>query len=114
MSQTIRTSVHGGICGFLTEIIARSEDEQYVQFTVTSPCANIQGLATALPAVVDAYEEVGAGYDGAVWAAARGTLRGCCSGCVVPPALFKAMQVTAGIALPADSNIAITRDEDSP
>ncbi|MHB0937316.1 MAG: DUF6951 family protein [Armatimonadota bacterium] len=104
MSET-RITVNAGICGFVTEIIASTEDEQMVRFTISSNCANIQGLATALPAEVDAYEEVGAGFDGEVWSTARQSLRGCCSGCVVTPAIFKAMQVAAGVALPADPTI---------
>ncbi|HEY3415941.1 MAG TPA: hypothetical protein VGM23_03560, partial [Armatimonadota bacterium] len=79
----------------------------------TSPCANIQGLAAALPAQVDAYQEIGAGYDGELWTAMRGSLRGCCSGCVVPPAIFKAMQVAGGVALPGDPSIHLERIEEN-
>lgn len=32
----------------------------------------------------------------------RETLRGCCAGCAAPSAVFKAMQVAAGVALPKD------------
>jgi len=100
-----RVTVHAGVCGFVTDITATADDDQMVQFTVASPCANIQGLAANLPTRVDAYQEIGAGYDGELWTAMRGSLRGCCSGCVVPPALFKVMQVAAAVALPADSSI---------
>ena len=106
-----RIQVHAGVCGFVTEIAATSEDEQMVRFTITSTCANIQGLAAALPAEIDAYEEVGAGFDGEVWDTARQSLRGCCSGCVVTPAIFKAMQVAAGVALPADPSIHFRQEE---
>lgn len=99
---TIRATIHAGICGFVTEITAAGDDEQSVTFAITSPCANIQGLATALPAQLDAYEEIGAGFDGELWTAIRRSLHGCCSGCVVPSALFKAMQVAGGVALPCD------------
>ena len=105
--RTIHTTVQAGICGFVTEITAGSEDEQNVRCTIASPCANIQGLAAALPEEIDAYQEIGAGYAGAIWETARATLRGCCSGCVVPAGIFKAMQVAAGIALPGDSAIHI-------
>jgi len=106
-----RIQVHAGVCGFVTEIAATSEDEQMVQFTVTSPCANLQGLATNLPRQVDAYQEIGAGYEGELWNAMRGALHGCCSGCVVPPAIFKAMQVAAVVALPADPSIHFRQEE---
>jgi len=50
---------------------------------------------------VDAYAELGAGLDDSIIAAATG----CCCGCVVPAALLKAMQVSAGLALPCDATI---------
>jgi len=109
--STVRTTIHAGVCGFITEVTATSDDEQMVRFTITSPCANIQGLADALPSEVDTYQEIGAGYEGGLWTAMRGSLRGCCSGCVVPPALFKTMQVAAGVALPGDPTIHLERVE---
>lgn len=102
---TVRATIHAGVCGFVTEVTAATGDEQFVHFSIHSPCANLQGLAASLPAQVDAYQEIGDGYDGAFWTAVRGALRGCCSGCVVPAAIFKAMQVAASIALPADASL---------
>ncbi len=101
--------VHAGICGFVTEVTASGNDDQEVTFTITSPCANIQRLAAALPADIDAYSEIGTGYAGIIWTAAHSIVRGNCSGCIVAPAIFKAMQVAAGLALPAESVINIER-----
>jgi hypothetical protein len=42
----------------------------------------------------------------------RGALRGCCSGCVVPPAIFKAMQIAGGVALPGDPAMHFERVEE--
>ncbi len=106
-----RATVQAGVCGLVTEITARSDDEQAVRFTIASDCANITELSAKLPAEVDAYAELGSGYAGELWQAAQATLRGCCSGCVVPAALFKAMQVAAGVALPADSHIELAAGE---
>ena len=106
----IRVTVNAGICGFVTRITATSADDQYVRFTVDSPCENIQGLAARL-SDVDAYAELGAGFDGAIHQAARASLRGCCSGCVVPAGFFKAMQVAANVALPQDISIQLVRQE---
>lgn len=110
--ETVRATIHAGICGFISEVTAIGDDDQAVKFIITSPCENIQGLATALPDEVDAYAEIGAGYDGELWTAMRGVLRGCCSGCVVPPAIFKAMQVAGGVALPADSSLHMEKIEE--
>ncbi len=96
--------IHAGVCGFVTEVCATADDDVRVTFQVTSPCENIQRLAGHLSAV-DAYVEVGAGYDGQIHQAARASLRGCCSGCVVPSGIFKAMQIAAGVALPRDAGL---------
>jgi len=40
-------------------------------------------------------------------AVARECLKGCCAGCAVPVAIFKAMQVAAGLALPKSIRIEI-------
>ncbi len=110
----VQVTIHAGVCGFVTAVTATGDDEQSVQFSIASPCANIQGLATALPSQVDAYQEIGAGYEGELWTAMRGALRGCCSGCVVPAAIFKAMQVASGVALACDSSMHFERPEDTP
>ena len=106
-------TVHAGICGFVTRITATSDDEQCVRFDVASPCENIQGLAARLTEV-DAYAELGAGFDGELHQAARASLKGCCSGCVVPAGLFKAMQVAAKVALPSDAWFHLDREGETP
>ncbi len=107
MSAVLAT-VHAGVCGFVTRVAATSEDEQFVRFEIETPCENVQRLAASLPEV-DAYAEVGAGFDGQIHQAARAALRGCCSGCVVPAGLFKAMQVAAGVALAKDASLHFER-----
>ena len=111
---TVRATIHAGICGFVSEVTATADDEQSVHFSIVSPCANIQGLAAALPPYVDAYAEIGTGYEGELWTAMRGVLRGCCSDYVVPPAIFKAMQVAGGVALPSDPTVHFERVENTP
>ena len=99
--STVRSTIHAGVCGFVTRVTATSEDSQHVSFAVSSPCEKVQGLAERLPEV-DAYAEIGAGFEGRVHQAVRVSLQGCCSGCIVPVGVFKAMQVAAGLALPSD------------
>ncbi len=81
--------------------------EQNVTFRMASGCQNIRAFAEALTAKgpVDGYAEIGAGSAGVVLSTSRETLKGCCAGCVVPSAVFKAMQVASGVALP--KNIAL-------
>ena len=96
--NTAQGTIHAGVCGFVTEVTATCEDSQQVSFAIATPCEKIQQLAAALP-VVDAYAELGNGFDGQIVAAARDCLPQCCCGCVVPAGLAKAMQVAAGLAL---------------
>jgi len=103
-----RATIDAGVCGFTTEVTAVSEDEQHVSFTVASPCDKVQALAESLP-TVDAYTDVSLGSEGMVLAGARAHLLGCCAGCVVPSAVFKAMQVAAGLALPRPAHIDLVR-----
>jgi hypothetical protein len=104
-----KARINAGVCGFTTTVVAVSDDMQNVTFQIESDCENIQRLAGAMPEV-DAYSEIGAGFDGAVHQAIRQTLKGCCSGCVVPCGIFKAMQVAAGLALPAPASVDIVKD----
>ncbi len=104
----VHATIDAGICGFTTEVVARSDDDQHVTFEVASPCEKIQALGAGLP-VVDAYQEIGAGSDGAVLTCARRHLTACCAGCIVPPAIYKTMQVAAGLALPRDLHVALAR-----
>jgi hypothetical protein len=102
----VRTTVRAGICGFITTIVANSDDMQNVTFQIESDCGNIQELAEDFPAI-DGYSEIGGGFDGVINQTVRGALKGCCSGCVVPCGIFKSMQVAAGLALPAAASIEI-------
>ena len=101
--------VNPGVCGFNARIEATSEDEQNVSFAIASECNNIRSLAGRL-GTVDAYREIGDGFDGVVHTAVRESLRGCCSGCIVPSGIFKAMQVAARVALPADAGVSMSAE----
>ena len=102
--------VHAGVCGFETDIKAMSDDTQNVTFQVSSTCEKITALALRLH-VVDAYNEIGAGYEGELYKVIRESVRGCCAGCAVQVGLFKSMQVAAGLALSQEVNIVIKKDE---
>ena len=104
----VEQTIKAGICGFTTKLAASSDDGETVKFVVESDCPNIQTLAEALPEV-DAYGELGAGYDGEIWTAARSSVMRCCVGCAVPVGLYKAMQVAAGLALPADVSLSFEK-----
>ncbi|MEN6642018.1 MAG: hypothetical protein ABFE08_06195 [Armatimonadia bacterium] len=106
--STAKGTINAGVCGFVTQVTATCDDGQNVSFVVESPCEKIQALGAALP-TVDAYAEIGAGFDGQVLSTVRAVLGGCCAGCVVPAGVFKAMQVAAKLALPASSGVQLER-----
>lgn len=107
-----RAITDAGVCGMRTTIVAKADDLAAVSFEIDSDCEKIRRLAEALALAgfVDAYAEVGAGCDGVIMSAARATLRGCCSACAAAIAVFKAMQVAAGLALPRDIHIQIMKE----
>ncbi len=109
----IRTTIRAGVCGFCTEVTARSEDGQNVSLEIASDCEKIRGLAESLKSPIDAYQEIGDGFDGVVLTATRAKLKGCCAGCAVPSGIFKTVQVAGGVALPASVSIAIERTEEA-
>ena len=103
-----KATINAGVCGFVTNVTATCANGQNVSFTVASPCEKIQALGAALP-MVDAFAEIGAGFDGQVLSTVRTHLGGCCAGCVVPAGVFKAMQVAAKLALPAPAGVQLER-----
>jgi len=107
----IRTRINAGVCGFHTTVAARSDDMQMVTLEIESECEKIRGLAEALTAPIDAYQEIGDGSDGVVLTRARSHLKGCCAGCAVPSGIFKSVQVAGAVALPAPISITIERSE---
>lgn len=105
--------VQAGICGFKTRIRADAADGQMVTFDVTTDCAKIEALSKALAAKeIDAYSEIGAGFDGVIHTAIRSSLQGCCSGCATAISFWKAMQVAAQLALPKDVSITMCVEKD--
>lgn len=104
----VQTRVEAGICGFVTEIEASSEDSQHVSFKVDTDCEKIKNLSEKLTSY-DAYNEIKEGFDGELFKAIRSELKGCCSGCAVPVGFFKSMQVAAMVALPKNISITITK-----
>jgi len=107
-----KAQVDAGVCGFKATIIAESVDGQFVTFDIAADCEKNQALAAKLRELgpIDAFQEISPAADGRVMGTVRSTLKGCCSACAIPVGVFKAMQVAAGLALPKDIAIAITKE----
>jgi Family of unknown function (DUF6951) len=112
MSMQASVHIDAGVCGFHTHGRVISGDGQHVQFEIQSDCEKIQKLAERLGECgeIDAYQEISPVGQSEVLAAAREALPGCCAACAVPVGLFKAMQVAAGLALPKDIQITLTKE----
>ena len=111
--MNINVSVNAGICGFVTKATTKCEDGQFVDFVIESPCEKIQALAKAIKEAgpIDAFQEISPVGESIILSKTREVLKGCCAGCVVPVALFKSMQVAAGLALPSDISILMKEEE---
>lgn len=107
--MNVQVNVEAGVCGFVTKITATSEDAQFVSFKMASSCEKIRNLAKPIEALspVDAITDVFESGD-RLLGCCRKHLTACCTGCAVPVGLFKAMQVAANLALPADVKITMT------
>ncbi len=100
-------TIHAGICGFTTRVRAEADETYQVSLTVESDCEKVQAYGVELSGKVplSALDELRLGSEGTILSTARGHLKGCCSACVTCDGVFKAMQVAAGLALPAPVGI---------
>lgn len=105
-----RAEINAGICGFKTAVVARKNGDGTIQLTVESDCKAVSKLADQIQNV-EPYKE-------AFWRRKAPTgiyelAPQCLShpACPVPCGIIKAMEVEAGLALPADVSIKISTDD---
>lgn len=109
--EKVQVKINAGICGFVTVVEAQSSDGQMVHLKIVSPCETIRKLNDSI-SEVDAFNEIGQGFNGAIYQVVQKTIIGCCSGCVVPSGIYKVMQVAAQLALPALATIEFLKKEE--
>lgn len=109
----VKAEIDAGICGFKTIAIVMCDDNQHVTFDINSSCEKIRSLAAAIAnrEPVDAFQEISPTGEGVVLGAARESHKGGCAACAAVVGIFKAMQVAAGLALPRDIAIKLTKEE---
>jgi hypothetical protein len=98
-----RAKIFSGICGFTTTVEAVMDGRHRVLLTIESECEAVRRLAAELTQV-NPFQEITFKGDGPL------TLRLaaqhlCHTACPVPAGIIKAVEVAAGLALPADANI---------
>lgn len=107
-TSTVTADIDAGICGFHTTVRAEAESMREVKLTIESECPQIRKAAEKLPQM-DMLEELRAGLgNGHVY----GVLSGCVKHvtCPVGSGILKAAEASAGLALPKDVSIKLTRD----
>jgi hypothetical protein len=98
--------IHSGICGFTTRVTARREGAK-VTLDIESECDAIQRLGQELTEV-EPFQEITFRGEGprTLKAGAKHCYH---PACPVPVGIIKAIEVEAGLALPADATIKLTR-----
>ncbi len=102
-----KVEVVAGACGFKAEIEAVSEDVQHVRLDIRTDCPNFAEFIEEIK-VVNAYDEIEPdSKNGKILNLWPKYLH--CSACPVPSGIIKAVEVAAGLALPKDASIKVTR-----
>lgn len=110
-----KAEVHAGVCGHSADIEVRRTSKETVQVKIDSACEMLTAMNEELASV----KWRGRGHqvfrpipESAVYQAAGCHLRH--SGCPVPAAIIKAIEVEVGIALPRDVTIRIYENGAGP
>lgn len=107
-TSAIRAEIDAGICGFQTTVRAKADSMRKVSLTIESDCAQIRKAAEQLPEM-DMLDELKSGLG-------HGHVYGVLSGCVrhvtcpVGSGILKAAEASAGLALPKDVSIKLTKE----
>lgn len=103
-----KADIFSGICGFTTVVEARKTGEGHVALSIESDCKAIQRLGAALTEV-DPFREFTFRGEGPLTLQLASKY---CShaACPVASGIIKAVEVEAGLALPADVTIKISKD----
>jgi hypothetical protein len=109
-STLSKAEIHAGICGFNTVVVARSDGE-VVHLIITSNCQAIQRLSQVLTEV-EPYHEISARRS--IPQTLEKGMKFCThAACPVLVGIIKAKEVEAGLALPADVSIRISKSNEA-
>jgi hypothetical protein len=104
----VRAEIHSGICGFTTSVRAQAKDMRHVQLTIETECPQIKKGAAEL-GEIDMLEELRSGLgQGRVYEVLSHTVRHVT--CPVGSGILKAAEAAAGLALPQDVTIVLTKE----
>jgi hypothetical protein len=102
-----KAEICSGVCGFNTTVEAQKDGSGQVQLTIESECKGIQRLAAELTQVDPLREFTYRGEGPLTFEMAAEH----CShaACPVPVGIIKAVEIEAGLALPADVSIKLSK-----
>jgi hypothetical protein len=104
----VRAEVDSGICGFTTTVLAEAADMRSVTLTIESECPQIRKAAAEL-GEIDMLEELRSGLgQGRVYEVLSHTVRHVT--CPVGAGILKAAEAAAGLALPKDVSVRLTKE----
>jgi len=104
-----KAEICSGVCGFNTTVEANNDGSGQIQLTIESDCKAINRLAAEL-IQVDPYREFTYRGEGPLTFEKAAEY---CShaACPVPVGIIKAIEIEAGLALPADVSIKLSKSE---
>jgi hypothetical protein len=104
-----KAEICSGVCGFNTTVEAQKDEAGQVELTIESDCKAIQRLASELTQV-DPYREFT--YKGEGPLTFEVAAEHCShAACPVPVGIIKAVEIEAGLALPADVSIKLSKSD---
>lgn len=103
-----KAQVKAGVCGFETTVRTTKGEGYQVGIKIETDCPDIQELAVVLDEV-NAFEQI-TFREGVPEILALGYEHCSHASCPVPAAIIKAVEVEAGLALPEDVEIRLSKD----
>ena len=103
-----RAEISAGVCGFNTVVEATPDRKNpyQIHLTIDSECESVNKLASKI-ADVDAFREIAYRREPQVLALAPQCLKH--PACPVPSGIIKAIEVAAGLALPTEAKIKLSK-----
>ncbi|RME85266.1 MAG: hypothetical protein D6775_03270 [Caldilineae bacterium] len=107
-----KVEIDPGICGLPTTVRAEMDPDTYrCRLSIESECAAIRKMAEDLQEV-DPFQEIALRRGDGPLTLRKGHEYCSHSACPVPVGIIKAVEVAAGLALPADVSMKISKDDD--
>jgi len=101
--------IHSGVCGHVTTVKAVGGDAYKVHVTLESTCPHVWKISGDVDDV-DALQQIG--LRGGLPTVLQAAYTHCVhAACPVPAGLIKAIEVAAGLALPEDVSMRVSKEE---